>query len=124
MRAARSPPRPLSRASSRAAARRSAPRPILAIPPRRSGCGTPRRRPAGGGDVRVNNAGITLAPGPTATSLFLDGKPQEVVPQFAKQAPLECHGQPEDIAADVSFLGGPDGSWINGQVLRSNDGLI
>lgn len=66
----------------------------------------------------------TVAPGPTATSLFLDGKPQEVVPQCAKQALLERHGQPEDIAADVSFLGGPDGSWINGQVLRSNDGLI
>ena len=58
----------------------------------------------GGVDVRVNNAGITVAPGPTATSLFLDGKPQEAVAEFEKPAPLERLGQPEDIAADVSFL--------------------
>jgi 3-oxoacyl-[acyl-carrier protein] reductase len=55
-----------------------------------------------------------VAPGP-ATDLFLTGKPQEVVDRLAKLAPLERLGQPEDIAATVAFLAGPDGAWINGQ---------
>ena len=31
---------------------------------------------------------------------------------------------PEDIASAVSFLAGPEGGWINGQVLRANGGLV
>jgi 3-oxoacyl-[acyl-carrier protein] reductase len=73
-----------------------------------------------GRDITVN----AIAPGPTATSLFLDGKPQDVVDRLAKLAPLERLGQPEDIAAAVAFLAGPDGAWINGQVLRANGGII
>jgi 3-oxoacyl-[acyl-carrier protein] reductase len=65
-----------------------------------------------------------VAPGPTATRLFLDGKPQDVIDRLAKQAPLERLGQPEDIAATVAFLAGPDGAWINGQVLRANGGIV
>jgi 3-oxoacyl-[acyl-carrier protein] reductase len=65
-----------------------------------------------------------VAPGPTATKLFLDGKPQEVVDHLAKLAPLERLGEPTDIAAAVSFLAGPDGAWINGQTLRANGGII
>jgi 3-oxoacyl-[acyl-carrier protein] reductase len=37
---------------------------------------------------------------------------------------LERLGTPQDIAAAVSFLIGPDGGWINGQVLRTNGGLV
>ncbi len=65
-----------------------------------------------------------VAPGPTATDLFLKGKPQDVVDRFAKAAPLERLGTPEDIAAAVAFLAGPDGAWINGQTLRANGGII
>jgi 3-oxoacyl-[acyl-carrier protein] reductase len=65
-----------------------------------------------------------VAPGPTATRLFLDGKPQEVIDRLAKLAPLERLGEPEDIAAVVSVLAGPDGAWINGQTLRANGGII
>jgi 3-oxoacyl-[acyl-carrier protein] reductase len=65
-----------------------------------------------------------IAPGPTATDLFLNGKPQEVVDRLAKLAPLERLGQPADIAAAVAFLAGPDGAWINGQTLRANGGII
>jgi 3-oxoacyl-[acyl-carrier protein] reductase len=65
-----------------------------------------------------------IAPGPTATKLFLDGKPQEVIDRLAKLAPLERLGQPEDIAAAVAFLVGPDGAWINGQTLRANGGIL
>jgi 3-oxoacyl-[acyl-carrier protein] reductase len=64
-----------------------------------------------------------VAPGPTATELFLDGKSPELIDQLAKLNPLERLGTPEDIAAAVSFVAGPDGSWINGQVLRSNGGM-
>ena len=65
-----------------------------------------------------------VAPGPTATALFLDGKTPEVIERLAKMAPLERLGQPEDIANAVAFLAGPDGSWINGQTLRANGGMV
>ena len=65
-----------------------------------------------------------VAPGPTATDLFFQGKSQEVIDSLAKLAPLERLGTPEDIASIVAFLAGPDGAWINGQVLRANGGII
>ncbi len=73
-----------------------------------------------GRNITVN----AIAPGPTATALFLDGKPQAVIDQLTKLAPLERLGQPEDIANAVAFLAGPDGAWINGQILRANGGVI
>ena len=73
-----------------------------------------------GRNITVN----TIAPGPTATDLFLNGKPQAVVDHLAKLAPLERLGQPDDIARAVSFLAGADGAWINGQTLRANGGII
>jgi 3-oxoacyl-[acyl-carrier protein] reductase len=73
-----------------------------------------------GRNITVN----AVAPGPTATALFLDGKPQTVIEQLTKLAPLERLGQPEDIANTVAMLVGPDGGWINGQVLRANGGII
>lgn len=65
-----------------------------------------------------------IAPGPTATDLFLDGKSPELIERLAKMAPLERLGQPVDIAATVSFLAGADGAWINGQTLRANGGIV
>jgi 3-oxoacyl-[acyl-carrier protein] reductase len=73
-----------------------------------------------GRNITVN----AVAPGPTATRLFLDGKPAEVVDHLARLAPLERLGQPDDIADAVAFLAGPDGAWINGQTLRANGGII
>jgi 3-oxoacyl-[acyl-carrier protein] reductase len=73
-----------------------------------------------GRNITVN----AVAPGPTATELFLKGKPQDVVDSLAKMAPLERLGQPSDIADVVSFLAGADAAWVNGQVLRVNGGLI
>ena len=64
------------------------------------------------------------APGPTATSLFLDGKTPETIERLSKAPPLERLGTPEDIAAAVSFLVSDDGAWINGQTLRANGGLV
>ncbi|QNA87290.1 SDR family oxidoreductase [Massilia sp. Dwa41.01b] len=67
---------------------------------------------------------MAVAPGPTATELFLDGKPAELVERLAKAAPLERLGTPEDIANTVSFLVGPEGEWVNGQTLRVNGGIV
>jgi 3-oxoacyl-[acyl-carrier protein] reductase len=73
-----------------------------------------------GRSITVN----AVAPGPTATDLFLTGKSEETIDRLAKAAPLERLGTPEDIAAAVAFLAGPDGGWINGQTLRANGGLV
>jgi 3-oxoacyl-[acyl-carrier protein] reductase len=73
-----------------------------------------------GRNITVN----AVAPGPVATKLFLDGKPREAIDAMARAAPLGRLGQPEDIAAAVSFLAGPDGGWINGQTLRANGGIV
>ncbi|KWE44734.1 3-ketoacyl-ACP reductase [Burkholderia ubonensis] len=64
-----------------------------------------------------------VAPGPVATELFLNGKTDEQIAQFAKMPPLERLGRPDDIAGAVAFLAGPDGAWINAQVLRANGGV-
>jgi len=64
-----------------------------------------------------------VAPGPVATALFLDGKTEEQISTFARMPPLERLGQPDDIAGVVAFLAGPDGGWVNGQILRANGGV-
>jgi 3-oxoacyl-[acyl-carrier protein] reductase len=71
-----------------------------------------------GKDITVN----AVAPGPTATPLFLDGKDEAAIDNLAKASPLERLGQPEDIAESVAFLAGP-ARWVNGQVLFSNGGV-
>ena len=70
-----------------------------------------------GRDITVN----TVAPGPTATALFLDGKDEEAIARAADSSPLERLGTPEDIAEVIAFLAGP-GHWINGQVIYANGG--
>jgi 3-oxoacyl-[acyl-carrier protein] reductase len=72
-----------------------------------------------GRNITVN----AVAPGPIATSLFLDGKTEEQIQTFAKMPPLQRLGQPDDIASVVSFLVGPDAGWVNGQTLRANGGV-
>jgi|ERR1700754_1953673 3-oxoacyl-[acyl-carrier protein] reductase len=74
----------------------------------------------------MRGRGITVncvAPGPTGTDLFLKGKNEQQIRALADLSPLERLGTPEDIAGTVSFLAGPDGVWINGQILRANGGF-
>ncbi|MEV7618683.1 SDR family oxidoreductase [Microbacterium sp. NPDC089321] len=71
-----------------------------------------------GRDITVN----AVAPGPTATPLFLDGRSDESVQGLAKAVPLERLGQPSDIAETVAFLAGP-ARWVNGQTIFTNGGL-
>jgi 3-oxoacyl-[acyl-carrier protein] reductase len=72
-----------------------------------------------GKSITVN----AVAPGPVATDLFLKGKTDKQIQELGTLAPLERLGQPDDIANVVSFLAGPDGSWINAQILRANGGF-
>jgi 3-oxoacyl-[acyl-carrier protein] reductase len=73
----------------------------------------------------LRGRGITVnavAPGPTGTELFFEGKTREQIERLAKLAPMERLGTPEDIANVISFLAGPEGGWINAQTLRANGG--
>ncbi|GAA4568368.1 SDR family oxidoreductase [Micromonospora coerulea] len=72
-----------------------------------------------GRDITVN----AVAPGPTATDLFLQGKDEETIARMAAQPPLERLGTTDDIATVVAFLAGP-ARWINGQVIRVNGGIV
>jgi 3-oxoacyl-[acyl-carrier protein] reductase len=73
-----------------------------------------------GRDVTVN----AIAPGPTATDMFFDGKDEELVRRIAAEPPLERLGTPDDAAELVAFLAGPAGHWVNGQVIRANGGIV
>ena len=73
-----------------------------------------------GRQITVN----AIAPGPVGTDLFLEGKSPEQIDRLARMAPLERLGTPAEIAAAVAFLVGPDGGWVNAQVLRANGGYV
>jgi 3-oxoacyl-[acyl-carrier protein] reductase len=72
-----------------------------------------------GRNITVN----AVAPGPTATDLFVTGKSQEQIEHLSKMAPMERLGKPEDIAGVVAFLVGQDGGWVDGQTLPANGGI-
>jgi 3-oxoacyl-[acyl-carrier protein] reductase len=69
--------------------------------------------------IAVNAIGL----GPVATELSLEGKSEEEIAQMSRLASLEYLGGPDDIARVVSFLAGPDGAWVNGQVIPVTEGL-
>ena len=75
---------------------------------------------ADGFDFTVN----AVAPGPTATAAFLDSTPPGEQQQLAALPPLGRLGRPGDIAGVVSFLAGPAGRWVNGQVVYANGGAV
>ncbi|QUQ64346.1 SDR family oxidoreductase [Kutzneria sp. CA-103260] len=77
-------------------------------------------RELAGREVTVNS----VAPGPTATELFLRNRSNEEIEALAKQVPLGRIGHPMDIADVIAFLTGPQGRWVNGQVIRANGGLV
>lgn len=73
-----------------------------------------------GRNINVN----AIAPGPTATDMFLDGKSDALIEKMTQMIPLKRLGTPEDIANIVSVLVGTDGAWINGQIIRANGGIV
>ena len=72
-----------------------------------------------GRDITVN----AVAPGPTATDMFLEGKGEEFLTQLADAVPLQRLGTPAYIAPVVAFLASPAGHSINGQTIRVNGGI-
>jgi 3-oxoacyl-[acyl-carrier protein] reductase len=75
----------------------------------------------------LGQKGITVnvvAPGPTATDLFTEGKSDELIARITGMIPLGRLGTPDEIAAVIAFLAGPDGAWVNGQVIRTNGGMV
>lgn len=70
-----------------------------------------------GRDITVN----AIAPGPTSTPLFFEGKSSEQIDAIAGANPMHRLGTPGDVAEAVSFLAGP-GRWVNGQILHVNGG--
>ncbi|MFC7243054.1 SDR family oxidoreductase [Catellatospora aurea] len=77
-------------------------------------------REMGGRDITVN----AVAPGPTATELFLEGKDDATLAGLAARAPMNRLGTPAEIAEVVAFLAGPAGHWVNGQVIQVNGGVL
>lgn len=73
-----------------------------------------------GRNITVN----AIAPGPTATELFLDGKSEELIKKLSQAAPLERLGTVKDIAAVLDFAVNEASNWVNAQVLRVNGGMI
>jgi 3-oxoacyl-[acyl-carrier protein] reductase len=66
--------------------------------------------------IRVN----AVAPGPTATDLFLTGKPQQLLDTLANASPFGKLGKPEEIADAVVFLASESSRWISGQTIKVN----
>jgi NAD(P)-dependent dehydrogenase (short-subunit alcohol dehydrogenase family) len=79
---------------------------------------------ADGLDILVNNAANTVSPGATDTDLLRETNPPEALPRAAAMTALQRPGRPDDIAAVVAFLAGPDSGWITGQNIRATGGLL
>ena len=73
-----------------------------------------------GRGVRVN----AVAPGPVDTDLFRAGKTDEMKARSAAMSPFNRVGQPAEVGEVVSFLCGPRSSWVHGQVVQPNGGMI
>lgn len=76
-------------------------------------------------EMRGRNISVNaVAPGQTATKLFLDGRSESELDRIIEMNPYGRLGTPEDIAAAISFLCLPEAAWINGQVIRVNGGTV
>jgi len=74
----------------------------------------------------VGNRGINVnavAPGPTETELFLDGKTQQDIDRLAGSNAFGRLGQPEDIARVIVTLASDDSKWISGQIIGANGAM-
>jgi NAD(P)-dependent dehydrogenase (short-subunit alcohol dehydrogenase family) len=70
--------------------------------------------------IRVNG----VAPGPIWTPFIPDAFPENVVEGFGKQVPMQRPGQPMEIAPSFVFLASGDASYMTGQVLHPNGGVV
>lgn len=73
-----------------------------------------------GRGIRVN----AVAPGPVDTDLFRSGKDEAALARSASMSPFNRVGQPDEIAEVVSFLVSEKASWVHGQIIQPNGGLV
>ena len=62
-----------------------------------------------------------VAPGPTGTDLFYQGKSEQLLERIAGFSPLNRIGEPEEIAENIAWLSGS--KWVAGQIVRVNGGV-
>lgn len=70
--------------------------------------------------MRVN----AVAPGPVDTELFRAGKTDEMKARSAALSPLNRVGQPQEVAEAVAFVVSPRASWVHGQIVQPNGGMV
>ena len=70
--------------------------------------------------VRVN----AVAPGPVDTDLFRAGKTDEAKARSAAMSPFNRIGTPAEVAEVVAFLASPRASWLHGQIVQPNGGMV
>ncbi|GAB4379904.1 MAG: SDR family oxidoreductase [Elainellaceae cyanobacterium] len=70
--------------------------------------------------IRVNG----VAPGPIWTPFIPDAFPADQVKDFGKQVPMKRPGQPKEVATSFVFLASEDSSYMAGQVLHPNGGVV
>jgi 3-oxoacyl-[acyl-carrier protein] reductase len=72
-----------------------------------------------GAQVRVN----AVAPGFIRTPMT-EKIPRDILEGIVSRVPLGRMGEPEDVAGLVAFLAGEESSYITGQVIRVDGGLV
>ena len=62
--------------------------------------------------------------GPVDTDLFHAGKTDEAKARMASLSPFNRIGQPGEVAEVVAFLASARASWVQGQVIQPNGGMV
>ena len=65
-----------------------------------------------------------LAPGPTETELFLEGKSTEFIEQLSSMNAFNRLAKPIDIARVALFLASDESKWVSGQVIGANGAMV